>query len=297
MNKTALSYLLIALGAACWGLIGIPNRILLACGLTPSMLVVIRPGIAAIILGAILAVSDRGAFRIRLRDLWCFLGTGIVSLTLFNYCYTTAQTYMSLSAAVVLLYTSPIFVVLFSAPLFKERITPPKIIALICVVAGAVLSSGLLSGGASLSLAGVAFGVASGFGYALYSIFSRFALQRGYSSNTITWYTFAFSTLGSLALNNPADFAHLTLAPSIVGWSLALGVVCCLIPYALYTKGLENVENGPASVVASLEMVVGTLVGFLVFHEALDAASIGGVLLVLAGIFVMNGTSLLRRKK
>ncbi len=288
MNKASLSYACIALAALCWGLIGLANRNLIALGLNPLMLVAVRPTVAALAFAPFLLIADRSVLRIRLKDLWCFIGTGIVSLTLFNFCYTTAQTSMSLSAAVVLLYTAPFFVVLLSKALFKEALTPRKVIALLLVLSGAFCSSGILESEAQFSLIGVAFGVMSGFGYALYSIFSRFALQRGYRPATISFYTFLFSSLAGIALNSPAPFAALTPTPALIGWCLFLGIVCCLAPYALYTKGLANVENGPASMVASLEVVVATLVSIVVFNEPATPTSLLGVILVLAGIAIMN---------
>lgn len=288
MNTTRLSYLCIALAATCWGLIGLANRNLIAVGFTPLMLVAIRPTVAVAIFFVALLLTDRAALRIHLKDLWCFVGTGVLSLTMFNFCYTTAQTYMSLSAAVVLLYTAPFFVVLISAPLFKERITPLKVVALFLVLAGAVCSSGLIESGASFSLIGVLLGIMSGFGYALYSIFGRFALQKGYSSNTVSFYTFLFSAAASLALNATAPLPAVEATPAAVGWCLFLGIICCLVPYALYTRGLANVENGRASVIASLEVVVASLVSVAVFHEPVSATSVLGVALVIAGIVVMN---------
>lgn len=288
MNKTASSYAYIALAASCWGLIGLANRNLLAQGLTPIMLVAIRPTVAALFFFLFLMATNRSALHVRLKDLWCFVGTGVLSLTFFNFCYTTAQTYMSLSAAVVLLYTAPVFVVLISAPLFKERITPAKVVALILVLGGAACSSGIIESDASISFAGVAFGIMAGLGYALYSVFGRFALQKGYSSNTVSFYTFLFSAITSIALNNPAEVAQVSWTPTVVGWSLFLGIICCLAPYVLYTKGLAKVENGRASVIASLEVVVASLVSVAVFNEAATPAGILGVVLVIAGIAVMN---------
>ena len=288
MNKLATSYLCIALGASCWGLIGLPNRFLIAMGFTPVMLVAIRPAIAAALFFVILLITDRSALRIRLKDLWCFLGTGVLSLTLFNFCYTTAQTYMSLSAAVVLLYTSPFFVVLLSAVLFKERITPIKVAALILVMMGAVFASGLIGSNASFSLIGLLLGIMAGFGYALYSIFGRFAIQRGYGSHTISFYTFLFSAIASFALSATTPLPAIDITPSVVFWALFLGVICCLVPYILYTKGLEKVENGRASVIASLEVVVASCVSIVAFHEDISLLGIAGVVLVIAGIVLMN---------
>ena len=104
----------------------------------------------------------------------------------------------------------------------------------------------------------------------------------------MSFYTFLFSAAASLALNVTAPLPAVEATPAVMGWCLFLGIICCLAPYALYTKGLANVENGRASVIASLEVAFASLVSVAVFHEPVSATSILGVALVIAGIVVMN---------
>jgi len=291
-KKTLRSYLLVLLAATCWGTTGLGNRMLTSASLSQGQLVLTRIGIAFIAITIILLIKgDKDVFRIKLRDLWCFLGTGIVSLLLFSYSYFNAMQLMSLSAAAVLLYLAPMFVVILSAILFKEPVTPGKLVALVLVLLGACLSTGLIGSGSSgvhISGLGLLFGVISGLGYALYSIFSRYALQRGYSSLTITFYTFLFATLGSLFIADVPGLIAASHGAKVIFWELYMGIVTCLLPYLFYTKGLEGVENGRASIVATWELVVATLVSVLLFHEAFGWASLLGIILVLAGIAIMN---------
>ena len=244
--------------------------------------------IPLVLLALYMLVFNRAAFKIKLKDLWCFLGSGLLSLTMFGLAYMSAMQEMSLSMAVVLLYTSPIFVILISAPLFKERITPAKIIALVLVVVGAVCTTGVIMGSLNITAIGLVYGIISGLGYALYSIFSRLAFQRGYKPLTVTFYTFLFSVIALAFLCDPWEIPSMITTPSLVGWIMALGIVTCLIPYLLYTKGLEGIENGTASILATIEMVVATLVSALFFQEPFGLANLIGIVLVFAGIVVMN---------
>ncbi|MEG2175130.1 MAG: EamA family transporter, partial [Oscillospiraceae bacterium] len=101
--------------AALWGVIGIFLRILTALGFSSLQSVAIRTVGAAIQMGMFLLLWRPGLLRIDWRDLWMFCGTGIASLLFFNWCYFGAIQASNLSVAVVLLYTSPIFVALLSA--------------------------------------------------------------------------------------------------------------------------------------------------------------------------------------
>ena len=120
MNK----YMASALGGGvCWGFMGFFTRHLAAYGIDANGAIVVRCGLAAICFGILILVTGREQFRIRFADLWCFLGTGLLSLLFFTFCYFHAINMMSLSAAAILLYTAPTIVMLLSAVLFGEKLT------------------------------------------------------------------------------------------------------------------------------------------------------------------------------
>ena len=88
----------------------------------------------------------RDMLRIHIKDLWCFIGTGVASITFFNYCYFKAVITTSLSVAAVLLYTAPAIVMILSAMLFGEALNIKKVVAIVMTFAGCVLVTGVLSG-------------------------------------------------------------------------------------------------------------------------------------------------------
>ena len=107
------------IAAGClWGLMGLFTRTLAAYGVDATGAIVLRCGIAALLFGATILVRDPKQFRIRLRDFWCFFGTGICSLLFFTYCYFQAITIMDLSTEAVLLYTAPTIDMVLSQLLF-----------------------------------------------------------------------------------------------------------------------------------------------------------------------------------
>ena len=185
-NKYVVS---VILAGSLWGFMGFFRRTLDTMGVSAISCIAVRCVFAAVLFGIVLLISDRKAFKIRLKDAWIFLGSGIVSLLIFGVCYFKAMDYMSLSAAAILLYTAPCFVILFSALLFKEKLTGQKLIAMVLAFAGCCLVSGIGGGGAKITPIGLALGLTAGVCYALYSIFGRFALNRGYSSLTINFYS------------------------------------------------------------------------------------------------------------
>ncbi len=280
------AYLNILLAAVLWGVIGLWNRALMAAGLSPTSIVLVRNLGGCVLLSAIFAVKDRRVFAVKREHLKYFFGTGVVSILLFTCCYFSCQKLCSLAAASILLYTAPSFVVLLSAVLWREVVTAKKLAALALTLVGCALVCGVFAGDMSISLAGALLGLGAGFFYALYSIFGRYALAH-YDSMTVTVWTFLFAGPASLVLLRPAELTVLA-QPKLALTAAAMVVFSTVLPYLFYTKGLSRVEAGKASIMASLEPVVAALTGVLVFGEPMNALTAAGILCVLAGVYVLR---------
>ena len=274
---------------ALWGTMGWFTRTLAGIGIDATGAILVRCAFAAVLFALTLLVTNPKQFRVKPRHFWCFFGSGVCSLLFFTYCYFNAISLMDLSTAAILLYTAPSIVMILSLILFRERITPVKIAALVFAFAGCVLVSGITGGTKSVTIRGLLFGLGSGVGYALYSIFARFALERGYSSNTVNFYSCLLAAIGAALIWNPVPAVTAMFASgSNFGFCVLAGLVTCYLPYFLYTYGLTGLETGKAAILASVEPVVATLIGIFVFHESLTPISCIGILLVLTAVVLLN---------
>lgn len=284
-QKKAMAAILAA--AALWGVIGLWNRRLMAAGLSPLSIVLVRNLGGMALLALFFALRDRSVFRVERRHLKYFFGTGVVSVVFFTVCYFSCQKLCSLAAASILLYTAPSFVVLLSAVLWKEPVTGKKLLALALTLVGCAFVCGLFSGGLSVTVPGVLLGLGSGFFYALYSVFGRYALAH-YPPLTVTVWTFLFAGPASLVLLRPAELGTAFSLPSTWLTALALAVFSTAAPYILYTWGLARTEPGRASILASLEPAAAALTGVLAFGESLGPLTVLGILCVLAGVYILR---------
>lgn len=277
----------VLMGAALWGIIGIWNRNLMAAGLSPTSIVLVRNFGGMVLLTLLFALRDRRVFRVK-REHWkYFFGTGVISTLLFHCCYFTCQELCSLAVASVLLYTAPAIVTILSAVLWREPVGPRKLLALILTLAGCTLVCGVFAGDLTVTVPGILLGLGAGFFYALYSIFGRYALAY-YDSMTVTVWTFLFAGLASLVLLRPGELAAAFARPS--SWLLAAGLVVLstVLPYLLYTRGLSRMEAGRASIIASLEPVVAALTGMIAFGEPMSLTTAGGIVCVLTGVYILR---------
>ena len=288
-NKTVIGTILIIIAGCFWGSMGIFVRRLGIYGFSSIQIVSIRVTLAAVIFALVLFIKDRKGFKISLRDIPLFLGLGFGSILFFTICYFTAITMMSLSTAAILLYTSPVWIMLMSIMFFHEKLDRRKITALILAFFGCVLVSGI--SGEGISLAGLFVGLGSGIGYGLYSILGTIALRK-YSPYTVTAYTFIFAAVGSWFICRPIDIFSKFSEAEDMGFLI---VLCCLtalitavIPFLAYTLGLKSVEASKAGIIATIEPMVATMIGIVVFDEPLTIMSGMGILLILSAVIALN---------
>ena len=288
-NKTLTGSILIILAGCFWGSMGFFVRRLGTYGFSSIQIVSIRVTLAALLFALVLLIKDRAGFKVLFRDLPLFLGLGFGSILFFTVCYFTAITMMPLSTAAILLYTSPVWIMLMSVLFFHEKLDRRKLMALVLAFAGCVMVSGISGGG--LTPIGLLVGLGSGIGYGLYSILGTIALRR-YSPYTVTTYTFIFAAVGSWIICRPVELFDKFTNTAHIGF---LTVFCCLtalvtavIPFLAYTCGLQNVEASKAGIIATIEPMVATLIGILVFSEPLTLISGLGILLILTAIVILN---------
>ncbi len=287
-SKHRLPYIYVFLGAALWGIIGLFIEELSQAGFSAFQIVTLRVVGASVMLVLFVAITNPDLLKINLMDSMSFVGTGIFSTVFFSWAYFTTIEEVSLSIAVILLYTGPAFVVILSRIFFKEPMTSRKIGALVLTLFGCVLVIKVFPVTADrISWYGILVGLGSGFGYALYSIFGKHALKK-YHPLTVITYTFVFASAVMLPASgitiSTTDLQSTHVWINILG----LGFFPTALAYYLYTMGLSMVESGRASIAATIEPLVATLLGVFVFNEVLTAFQFVGMLLVLAAVVLIQ---------
>lgn len=286
MNKAMLC---IILGATLWGTIGWYVKNLYQFGFTPMEVVMLRAWTAALLLLLYLAISSPKSLRLNAAgDIRYFVGTGICSIIFFNYCMFTAIELSTIPIATALLYTAPAFVTVLSVFLFKERFTKNKGFALVMTLLGACLVVGVSPAGINdAGITAIMFGIGSGFGYALYSIFSKFALEK-YTSMTITTYTFVVAAVVLLPFFPYAQKGHLLAEPGVIFFAFGLGLLPTAFAYIIYTYGLTNTEASKAAILSTVEPVVAVFIGIFVFQESFSPIQIAGMVFILSAVLLVQ---------
>lgn len=284
-----MSYVLVVIAGISWGLIGLFTKALTEIGLTELNMLTVKAVVSAIFFVIFTFVKHRKAFRLyKPLDIFYFVGTGILSFTFFSWCFMKAINMTGAGVAVVLLYTAPAIIMIYSTIFLKEQLTRKKVVVLCMTLVGCALVSEIWSADSNITLAGLVVGLLAGFGYALYSIFGTMAIKGGYSSETITVYTFLLASVVLLFLEPPMELVSDIAAKNAWPLLIVFSLLTTVLPFFCYTKGLVNLPPSVASVIATIEPVVGAILGILVLKEGASVSKIAGIILIIGGVFLLN---------
>ncbi len=281
-------YILVALGASCWGTLGAISTVLFNLGLSSVTVANYRVLITTLILGLYLLLFRRQELTVNAKQLPLFIAAGLISVCIFNLSYLTAVNLTTIVTAVILLYTAPFFVTVISRFVFNEAITVQKALALVMTLTGCVLVAEAYNiEQIKLNLLGLLAGLAAGLSYGLYSIFSKKALDNC-SPWTTVFYSFAFGAIFLSLFGHPWKTVDMLQDPKVAGFALLIALVPTVLAYIFYTSGLQLVESSKAAIIATMEPVVAVLLAAIVFHEQITLLQGFGILLVIGSVILVQ---------
>ncbi|MBU5440101.1 DMT family transporter [Tissierella sp. MSJ-40] len=143
-------------------------------------------------------------------------------------------------------------------------------------------ATGIIGGGSEkpITRSTLLIRLGSGIAYALYSVIGRIALKK-YNWLTVITYTFLFASIALLASFKMSDVLNTAFTEkSLILNIILLGGLSTLLPFLLYTKGLEHMDTGKATILTFTEPIVATVIGTTVFQEVFTRYTAIGIALV-----------------
>ena len=288
MSDNSKGALLVVAAGTCWGITSIFIKYLSAAGLGEMQISFLRQCFAAIAFAMIIFFSDRSRFRINPKDLWLIMTVGLINGVIFNFLYYYTIIHSRASIAVVLLYTSPVFVMILARIFFKERLTTYKIAALVLTVAGCILVTGVIGEGYTPPPAAILTGVLTGLAFAMNNILTSAAVKKN-PPKTVTLYTLIFSFIFLIPFSGGGSLIDICRSdPLVPAVALLMSLVTCVMAQYFFSMGLNLIESGKAAIYGAAEPVVGTLTGIFIFHEESNFLKIAGVVMVLSAIVLIS---------
>ncbi|WP_201599876.1 DMT family transporter [Psychrobacter immobilis] len=282
--------------AVCWGTLGIFSTYLNQIGFSGWQITILRIVTAAFLILVMLPKLWPHLIKLR-RKQWLGLALqSLIGVLCMSVCYFFAVIYVGAGPAVALLYTAPVFSLLFSAFLLDESITRQSaLLALMALMA--VFGVGLTMLGEQAQVNwGILLGLLAGVCYSLYGVLGKRAMHDAHPA-PLVFFTSIIISAGVLLLLPETYQTYgrlLSLPLHTWGYALGLSLIGTVMPFALYMKALEKLPATRASVFTIFEPLTAIALAILLLHQSLSWIQyVGVVLILMAALFnaILNGTT------
>lgn len=279
-------YVLIAIAALFWGVSATAAKVLFNRNIPPLVLVETRVGISFLLLTLLLALAGREHLLRGLRHWRQLALLGVVGMAGSNATYYLAIQQSNVPTAILVQYTAPAWVALYSVWRASERMTRGKFAALVLSLAGCAIAVGAYDPAVlRLTGPGVAWGFAAALTFSFFNIYGG-RLSRELGHWTVLYYSLGFAWLFWLITYSPAHLAGYTRADWRAFVLIALG--SSLIPFGSYYWGLRYLRPTRALITSTLEPIFAILSSGIILGEDLAAFRWVGVAGVLGAVLLLQ---------
>ena len=274
-----------------YGSSGIFVRTLTQNGIDATTLLFLRFSIAIPVMVIAILATDKKHLKIKLSDIKLLIITamGIIGL---NVLYNIAMNTISLSIAAVLLSSDPVFVLIIAYLIFKEKITKSKVLSIILVIIGCILTTGLIEGNASnITGIGIIGGIGAAIFWAIYMMGSKKALENGLHTYTILLYSILINTIILIpftSFNQITTFVNADILGNTI-FLILHSTLSFAIPYILLTVSIKYIDSGSASIFASgAEPLAALIFGMLFYSEIPTILMFSGIILTIIALAILS---------
>ncbi|MFW6298684.1 MAG: DMT family transporter, partial [Bacillota bacterium] len=281
--------LLVMIAAVFWGISGALANVLMNKGWNPLVISFYRGAVGFLffLIWTTIHFNPKGSQNYRFY-LWSILaGIGVAgNFTFYFYSIEAA----SISIAVTLMYSAPVFVLLTSLIAGIERPSLYKWGSVAMVLLGIMLlTESYAIGSIPISFSGTLFGLASGLSYALFI----FGFKNASTMASTKWILSVSFLVFSVILFMLMDTSQAkdALFSSDLIWFIMLGILGAGLSFILYVIGLRTTSPSTASIVAMVEPVTASIIGLLFLNNALSFPQGIGMVMILITIGLLNSKS------
>jgi len=288
---------MVATAATLFAVNGSVSKVVLDSGLSSLELAQIRATCAALGLLAFLVVFARARLRVGRRELLFLVAFGVVGVAMVQWLYFVAIHNLPVGVALLIEFTAPLFVALFARFVYREHIRRRIWVAVILCIAGLAIVVEVWAG-IAFSTVGVTAAVGGAFGLTAYLLMAE-RERRQRDPVSLSFYGFLFAAALWAVVQPVWEFPWDVLADTVslqgnfsehsapmwllVGFVVVIGT---MVTFSLLTGALRHISATRASIVATLEPVMATVVAWLWLEETFGPTQLIGGAVVLGGIFL-----------
>ncbi len=290
-NKTK-GFVLVIIAALFWGYMGVPTKNLGDLHFDSFSVSFFRTSIAGFFYFLYCLKKNPSWLKSDKKGFLFFALYGIIAFGATFICYNASVNYISIALGTMFLFTSQIWVVTLSYFIFKEKLTIKKLISILLTLTGCFMMCKIYDiNNIHLNIKGVILGLVSGFTFALQAILAKINSNK-YNENTLLTYSFIFASICFIPFMDIKNTLHILKNSNniyfIIKNILIIGALNTLVANSAYVKSIQYIEVGVASIVASSEIVIASIVAYFVFGQTLDTIQIIGMILIVFSIVLLE---------
>ena len=241
-----------------------------------------------LLLPVLLILRGRRRLTVPASDLARMLLLGVLGVAASNYFYYLAIQRTNVATAIILQYTAPVWVLLYTVARGLQKATAQRVLAVALALAGIALVIGIFGGsGLRLDAIGVTAAMLAAFSFAFYNLGGHDVLAR-YDRWTVLLYVIFSSSLFWIFVNPPWKIASAHYSASQWLFMFVFSLISVLGPFSFYFAGLQHLEPTRAIIVSCLEPVFSIVITALALGEVLRPLQNVGIVLVLVAIVVVQ---------
>jgi len=241
-----------------------------------------------VLLPVLLIRRGAGALLVPWRDLVRFLLIGVLGVAASNYLYYLAIQRTNVATAIILQYTAPVWVLLYTVLRGGYKPSLRRSGAVGLAVVGCMLAVGFVgSSGLSLDPVGVTAALLAAFSFAFYNVAGHSVLARYDRWKVLLWVLASAATFW-IFVNPPWKIWAAHFSREQWGFMLIFSLVSVLGPFSCYFAGLQHLEPTRAVVASCLEPVFSILIAAVALGELLRPLQTVGIVVVLIAIVLIQ---------
>ncbi len=286
-NKSRRYFLFLSIVILFWGLTPVIFKMLLSknIGVSPLNTSFFLTGITAI---ALLPVGLKKKIKKRKKRNFTkkslkkfFFQCSILSITggVFSiYFFYKAISELPVAIAMIINYTWPLFIIIFSYTLLKEKIEKLETIGIIASFSGVIVISGIINGSSNFSLLSVIYAILGAVGWALYSVLLK---KFNFNVEENFWIVMGLASL-IFFLFSP-NIKHL----STIFYLILFALFTTTIPYTLWSVVSTKLESSKLGSIPYITPVITIITSYLFLGERMKTNEIIGTLMIFVGIMIV----------
>lgn len=241
------------------------------------------------VLGTLFIVAVMAISRKKMH--WDVIKTNAIVLLLsgtalgFNWILLfEAYKYTTVAIATLCYYMAPVFVIILSPIVLKEKLTAKKYMCTAGAVLGAVLISGVL-GGSIQGGKGIFFGLCAAMLYCSIIILNKKIVGMEGLERTLCQLGISAVVMIAYVLLTE-DVAALEFTASSVVLLLVVGIIHTGIVYMFFFSAVGSLPAQTSSVLSYVDPVVAIILSAIILHQSMTLMQIAGMVLILGSALI-----------